>query len=260
MTNHLLRPNIPLDPIYPGHPYLSLRKGFDDPLSGAGRSSAEEVPPLKNGKALGRYPVIAPGSFQNAVQSVDATLDNGTKICLRRVRHSDIGQIEKGISEMSDQSRYLRFFSGSKTMPPSVVERLANVDGIHHLAWGAIKMDGDEQRPIAATHVFRETENSDSGEFAIAVLDQYHGQGVSRILMAAMFLDAYCEGISRLQIDILRSNKKAAGLIKAIGATPSLFEGSTAQYDLVLADAISALQQMEKPAAISDVISAFRTS
>ncbi len=204
--------------------------------------------------------MVEPGSFQNAVQSVNATLDNGTKICLRRVRHSDIDQIEKGISEMSDQSRYLRFFSGSKTMPPSVVERLANVDGIRHLAWGAIKMDGDDHRAIAAAHVFRETDDSDSGEFAIAVLDQYHGQGVSRILMAAMFLDAYCEGIRHLRIDILRNNKKAAGLIKAMGATPGLFEGSTAQYDLVIADALSALQQMDKPSAVSDVISAFRAN
>ena len=61
------------------------------------------------------------GSFQNDARSVDVTLDNGTKICLRRIRHSDRERIEDGISQMSDQSRYLRFFSGSKPMPPSGV-------------------------------------------------------------------------------------------------------------------------------------------
>jgi hypothetical protein len=80
-------------------------------------------------------------AFQNQAQSVDATLDNGTRICLRRVRHSDLELIEKGISQLSDQSRYLRFFTGSKTMPPSVVERLADVDGTRHLAWGVVHME-----------------------------------------------------------------------------------------------------------------------
>lgn len=196
-------------------------------------------------------------AFQNQVQSVDATLDNGTNICLRRVRHSDLGRIEKGISEMSDQSRYLRFFSGSKTMPPSVVERLASVDGTYHLAWGVVNMDKDDNSGIAAAHVFREQETSDDGEFAIAVLDQYHGQGVARILMTAMFLDCYCEGLRHLRIDILRNNKKAYGLIRSIGATPHSQEGSVAQYDLVITDAISALQKMESPTAIPHIMAAF---
>lgn len=198
-----------------------------------------------------------PWSFQNQVQSVDVKLDNGTHICLRRVRHSDLGRIEEGISQMSDQSRYLRFFSGSKTMPPSVVERLANVDGTHHIAWGAVDMDEDGHPAIAAAHMFRETETNEEGEFAIAVLDQYHGQGVARILMTALFLDCYCEGLRHLRIEMLRNNKKAYGLIRSIGGTPGVLEGPVAQYDVVIQDAISALRKMDNPAAIPDIIAAF---
>ncbi|NCN84107.1 MAG: GNAT family N-acetyltransferase [Sphingomonadales bacterium] len=198
-----------------------------------------------------------PWSFQNQVQSVDVKLDNGTHICLRRVRHSDRGRIEEGISQMSDQSRYLRFFSGSKTMPPSVVERLANVDGTHHIAWGAVNMDEDGHPAIAAAHMFREDETSKEGEFAIAVLDQYHGQGVARILMTALFLDCYCEGIRHLRIEMLRNNKKAYGLIRSIGGMPGVLEGPVAQYDVVIQDAISALRKMDNPTAIPDIIAAF---
>ncbi|PHR12628.1 MAG: GNAT family N-acetyltransferase [Sphingopyxis sp.] len=198
-----------------------------------------------------------PWSFQNRVQSVNTKLENGTNICLRRVRHSDQELIEKGISEMSDQSRYLRFFSGSKTMPPSVVERLANADGTFHLAWGVVNMDEDGHPAIAAAHVFREAETSDQGEFAIAVLDQYHGQGIARILMTALFLDCYCEGLRQLQIEMLRDNKKAYRLIRSIGGTPGVLEGPVAQYDVVIEDAVSALRNMDKPVAIADVIAAF---
>lgn len=196
--------------------------------------------------------------FQNQLESVDAELDNGTQVCLRRVRHSDLREIEKGISQLSDQSRYLRFFSGSKTMPPSVVERLASVDGITHLAWGVVNKDEENHPAIAAAHVFREAEASDTGEFAIAVLDQYHGLGVARILMTTIFLDCYCEGLRHLRIDILRDNKKAYGLIRSVGATPSAMEGSVAQYNLVIKDAILALQKMDSPTGIADIIAAFK--
>tara|TARA_R110001606_G_scaffold10272_4_gene44091 strand:+ start:44236 stop:44976 length:741 start_codon:yes stop_codon:yes gene_type:complete len=208
-------------------------------------------------RAARRHSMTESLPFQNQVQSVNAKLDNGTNVCLRRVRHSDLPEIEKGIGQMSDQSRYLRFFSGSKTMPPSVVERLASVDGIFHLAWGVINMDEEGQPAIAAAHVFRETETSDKGEFAIAVLDPYHGLGVARVLMTALFLDCYCEGLRQLQIDILRDNKKAYGLIRSVGATPSAFEGSAAQYNLFVKDAISALQRMDNPTAIPDIVAAF---
>jgi GNAT superfamily N-acetyltransferase len=207
--------------------------------------------------AVRRSAMAESGSFQNRARSVDAILDNGTHVCLRRIRHSDIERIEDGISQMSDQSRYLRFFSGSKTMPPSVVERLASVDGTHHLAWGVVNMDEQGHPAIAAAHVFRETETSDVGEFAIAVLDQYHGQGVARILMTTIFLDCYCEGFRQLQIDILQNNRKASGLIRAVGARPCALEGPVAQYNLVIDDAISALRKMDSPGAIQDIIAAF---
>lgn len=196
-------------------------------------------------------------SFRNQIQSVDVKLDNGTHVCLRRVRHSDLAQIEKGISQMSDQSRYLRFFSGSKTMPPSVIEKLASVDGIHHLAWGVINMSEQDRPPIAAAHVFRETRTDDAGEFAITVLDQYHGQGVARILMLTVFIDCYCEGLRHLRVDILRSNKKAYGLMRSIGAKPCSLDGPVAQYDLVVADAIAALRKMENPTALPEIVAAF---
>lgn len=196
-------------------------------------------------------------AFQNQVRSVEVQLDNGTHVCLRRVRHSDLERIEKGISQMSDQSRYLRFFSSSKTMPPSVIERLASVDGTHHLAWGVVNMDETDHPAIAAAHVFRETETSDNGEFAIAVLDHYHGQGVARILMATIFLDCYCEGLRHLRIDMLRNNKKAYGLIRSIGATPYSLEGPVAQYNLDIRKSISALQKMDSPTAITEIFAAF---
>ena len=196
-------------------------------------------------------------SFRNQIQSIDVNLDNGTHICLRRIRHSDRQHIEMGISQLSNQSRYLRFFTGSRTLPPSVIEKLASVDGIHHLAWGVVIMDEYERPAVAAAHIFRNSPTDDTGEFAITVLDQYHGLGVARILMMTALIDSYCEGLRHLRIDILRSNKKAYGLMRSIGAKPCLLEGPVAQYDLVIADAIGALREMENPVALSDVLAAF---
>ena len=35
-------------------------------------------------------------SLQNKITSVDLTLDSGTQVCLRRIRHSDMARIEHG--------------------------------------------------------------------------------------------------------------------------------------------------------------------
>ena len=118
-------------------------------------------------------------------------------------------------------------------------------------------MSDKERTPIAAAHVFRETPTDENGEFAITVLDQYHGQGVARILMMTVFIDCYCEGLRHLRVDILRSNKKAYGLMRSIGAKPCSLEGPVAEYDIIVADAIAALQNMEKPTALSDITAAF---
>ena len=69
---------------------------------------------------------------------IHTMLADGQPVCLRRITPADGALMRAGIEQMSPQSRYMRFFSGMRTPPDWLVERLLDVDGDQHLAWGAI--------------------------------------------------------------------------------------------------------------------------
>ncbi|GAA0476967.1 hypothetical protein GCM10009096_18520 [Parasphingorhabdus litoris] len=184
-------------------------------------------------------------------------LRSGMEVCLRPIHPSDQDKIERGIMELSDRSRYLRFFSSFKVAPPSVVEQLSAVDGVNHIAWGVVNLDLDDHPPIAAAHAIRDEKDSKRGEFAIAVLDDYQSKGVSRALIAALFSNCVEQGIDKLDIAVLRENKKAARLIAALGAEIMRSEGTVAYYRLDLAQTLDALRRMEKPEGLRKIWAAF---
>lgn len=184
-------------------------------------------------------------------------LRSGMQVCLRPLHPSDQDRIERGIMELSDRSRYLRFFSSFKIAPASVVEKLSAVDGVNHIAWGVVNLDGDDHPAIAAAHAIRNSDDPTTGEFAIAVLDDYHGKGVSRVLIAALFANCVEQGLRKLDIAVMRENTKAARLIAALGAEMTQSEGAVANYSLDLERALDALQAMEKPTGLRDIFAAF---
>lgn len=184
-------------------------------------------------------------------------LRSGMEVCLRPIHPSDQGKIERGIMELSDRSRYLRFFSSFKVAPPSVVEKLSAVDGVNHIAWGVVNLDLEDHPPIAAAHAIRDEDDPSRGEFAIAVLDDYHSKGVSRALIAALFSNCLEQGMSKLDIAVMRENRKAARLIAALGAKMIRSQGAIAYYSLDLKRTLDALRAMEKPEGLRNIWAAF---
>lgn len=184
-------------------------------------------------------------------------LKSGTQICLRPIHRSDRGRIERGIMELSDRSRYLRFFSGFKMAPPSVVERLSAVDGFHHIAWGVVDLDSGDHPPIAAAHAIRSADNMEKGELAIAVLDAWHGKGIARILIAALLSDCLEHGLKTLDMAVMRENRKARHLIESLGAQMTVDEITILQYEMDVAKILDALRALYSPAALQDVFAAF---
>ncbi len=187
---------------------------------------------------------------------IETVLTDGRPVCLRTIRPSDENRIRDGIAEMSDRSRYLRFFSAFRTPPESIVKRLSAVDGHDHIGWGAILLDGAEYPPIGAAHAIRSDGLSAQGELAIAVLDDYHGFGLARMLIAAVMLDCLDEGIMRLDMQMLAENSAAARLVTHMGAVRQPAIDSVAHYLLDITQALAILRSDNPPAGLSAVLAA----
>jgi ribosomal protein S18 acetylase RimI-like enzyme len=188
---------------------------------------------------------------------VHTNLEDGRAVCLRAIRPDDEPRMRDGIELLSKESRYLRFFSRAPALPDRVITSLVAVDGHHHLAWGAI-LSGEPDLPaIGAAHAVRSDPHDKSAEFAIGILDAYHGLGLARMLTAVLLVQCRSEEIGQIEAQILAENQPAARLLRSLGAERWRTEQGVSDYRLDAAAALHALQNSAEPAGLKDVFEAF---
>lgn len=191
--------------------------------------------------------------------SVFTALNDGTAVCLRTIRPDDEERIREGIAKLSAESRYLRFFSPAPALPDAVVHRLADVDGHDHIAWGALCSDCPGWPPIGAVHAVRYRHDGPAGEFSIAVLDEFHGRGLARMMTAALLVHCRTEGLGTLDVHILSENVAAKNLVKSMGAEWIGESAGVAEYRLDVARAIKALRGDRDAQGVQDVLQALQS-
>jgi len=171
-----------------------------------------------------------------------AHLTDGLPICIRRVQPDDEQRLKDGIALLTPQSRYFRFFSGMREAPQRVVDALANADGHDHIAWGALRTDRSDTPALGVVHAFRESSNPAEAEFSVAIIDEYHGRGLARLLTAVLLLDCRREGLDRLTLHILAANDAALALARTLGAELTGSDHDVLEFLIDIGHAIGILQ------------------
>ena len=189
-----------------------------------------------------------------AIIDIDATLTDGTPVCLRRIRADDAERLRGGVAELSPESRYLRFFSFAHRVPDAVIARLTDANPECHIGWGAILSAEPDQPAIAAAHVVRDVCGEPRGELSIAVLDDWHGRGLARLLLSALLADNRAAGVEHVDILVLGSNSGALALFSHIGATTAGYEDGTVHLHLALDTGLNALANARACARIIAVV------
>jgi RimJ/RimL family protein N-acetyltransferase len=173
--------------------------------------------------------------------TIHTELNDGTPVGIRRVRPEDEARLKEGIARLSPQSRYLRFFSGMREAPPQVLRALASADGHDHIAWGALRTDLAETPALGIVHAFRDADDPEAAEYSVAVVDEYHGRGLARLLTAVLLLDCAREGLERFTVHILPENRPALALARSLGAEGVGHEGGVSVLEIDIAEALAAL-------------------
>ncbi len=174
---------------------------------------------------------------------IETKLKDGTPVCLRTIRPSDEERLRVGIQALSPESRYSRFFSAFRDPPPAMVKRLVAVDGHNHIGWGAIRTDCDPSAAIGAAHAVRLKTDDARAELAVGLLDDYHGLGLARAIIAAVMIDCAREGIATLETHVLPGNRPAMQLVIALGGARVGAVESVDHYDIHVAAGIALLSQ-----------------
>jgi RimJ/RimL family protein N-acetyltransferase len=188
---------------------------------------------------------------------IETQLNDGTPVCIRRVRRDDEVRLRDGIAQLSPQSRYLRFFSGMREAPPQVLRALVSPDGHDHLAWGALRSDLPDTPALGVVHAFRDAEDPDAAEFSVAVVDEYHGRGLARLLTAVLLLDCAREGFERFTVHILPENRPALALARSLGAEGVGHEGGVTVLAIDIPEALGALRAEADVPGLASVFAQF---
>ena len=188
---------------------------------------------------------------------VNTHLNDRSPICIRTVNAEDEERLREGIAKLSKRSRYLRFFSGMRELPPVVLEKLLAVDGTDHIAWGAIRSDLPDMPAIGIVHAFRDEDDPMVAEFSVAVVDEYHGQGVARLLTAVLLLDCRGKGFCDLTAHILAENEAAIAFARSLGGLHQSAANGVVEFEIEIDRALACLRAEGDPSGLASVFDQF---
>jgi GNAT superfamily N-acetyltransferase len=122
-------------------------------------------------------------------------LDDGTRVLIRPIRSDDKRLLQEGIRRLSPESRYLRFLHYLERLTAAELRYLTEIDYRDHFAWVAISLDQPDQIGLGVARYIRDKTRSTQAEAAVAVIDDYQGRGLGRLLLTRLAESARENGV-----------------------------------------------------------------
>ena len=143
----------------------------------------------------------------------DIVLRDGSTVHVRSVRPDDTEALRAFFRNLSDESRWLRFFGGAGDhFLAEAARKCAAADAG---ACGIVATAG-EAGAIVGHGLYVRT-HPEQAEVALAVADAYQGRGLGTILLAHLALTAAQAGIRTFEADVLPSNHRMLELVRESG-------------------------------------------
>jgi acetyltransferase len=143
-------------------------------------------------------------------------LRDGSEVTVRAVRAGDAHKLQAAIRALSPESRYTRFFSPLRELPPELLERATHPDARRELQLVAVAGSGSEEQIVGGVR-YGATDTDGDCEFGIAVIDEWHGRGLARLLLESLMREARARGFARMEGHILATNSAMLRLAKRLG-------------------------------------------
>ncbi|MCG3189059.1 MAG: hypothetical protein LKCHEGNO_01302 [Burkholderiaceae bacterium] len=131
---------------------------------------------------------------------------NGRAAVLRALEPGDDGLLGDFVRKLSPASRYQRFHVGVRELPAPWLDLLTRVDPAREFALIALASDGERAACVAEARYALDPDHDDAREFALAVADGWHGQGLGVELLQRLLAHAHARGVERLFGEVLRTN------------------------------------------------------
>lgn len=123
-------------------------------------------------------------------------------------------QIISAVKSMSSKSRRFRFGLSSPSLSDETLECLTTFDNFDRFAWCATIVQNGNEKGIGLSRYVRLAEENGVAEFALTVVDEFHGQGIGIALLNKLLLTAKENDVRILRGFINSDNRKMLSLCK----------------------------------------------
>ena len=149
-------------------------------------------------------------------------LRDGRRVLVRPVLPQDEDITSAFFGSLPARARYDRFMAPMPNLPPDLIKRFTHIDYASHLALVAEVFAGGRETVVAEARYARDADPS-VAEFAVAVAEDWQGQGLASLLLAKLLCRAAEAGIRRVVGQTLATNERMLHLARKAGftATPS---------------------------------------
>jgi acetate---CoA ligase (ADP-forming) len=185
-------------------------------------------------------------------READVALRDGSTIHVRPVRPDDKFAVLSLLKGLSDQSRYLRFFSGAADL-----ERAAQlaVDLDYRSRYGLVATSGET--PVLVAHATYVQSRLDRAEIAFAIAEPFQGRGLGTLLLAHLAQAAQENGINVFEARVLPENHRMIEVFRESGfpvATQSEPGEIFVEFPTALtAQALDRFERREQTAAVAAI-------
>ena len=143
------------------------------------------------------------------------TLRDGTRVRMRPIRVDDAPRLVALYDRLSFDTRYHRFFSAMRRLPPDWARFLADVDYVERLAL-VVESPADADMLIAVAR-YEPAGEPGTAEVAFVVQDDWQDRGLGTVLFREILNAAAVNGIRRFRAWVLADNRRMLDLITRHG-------------------------------------------
>jgi len=173
------------------------------------------------------------------------TLGSGHRVLVRALRPGDGPGLAEAFGQLSETSRYRRFFAPKPRLPEQWLAYFTDVDHRDHEALVAAAPRSGQL--VGVARFIRNPREPDVAEVAVTVIDAWQRRGLGTALLRLLAQRAAQEGIRYFAAEILAENRPMLTLAHQLGDAETTQHGNTvsARIDLGAATAQAATSRYD---------------